>query len=192
MDITFDAPHVLQAGSPPAESAQPILRRCLAELRKGGKRATVARTSASRITWGLPNVFNAGSVPVENAESLQALLQCLTALDKVYLRSCPSAPLLYDSGVRYDRTEVWFTTPSLYAMGYGDCKSLACTLAAERELGIGGYAPEPCQTVFRFLPHKSGPLHITYHILNLTPNGWEDPSKVCGMTDNENSYFKTR
>ena len=135
-------------------------------------------------------MFNAGSVPVENAESLQALLQCLTALDKLYLRSNPNVPRLYDSGVHYDRTEVWFTTPSLYAMGYGDCKSLACTLAAERELGQGGYDPEECQTVFRFLPHKSGPLHVTYHILNLTPHGWEDPSKVCGMTDNENSYFK--
>lgn len=192
MDITFDAPHVLQAGSPPAESAKPILRRCLQELRADGNRASVERTSPSRITWGLPSVFNAGSVPAENARSLHALLTCLKELDELYLRSRPDAPTLYDSGVYYDRTEVWYTTPSLYKLGFGDCKSLACTLAAERELGHGGYQPEACEPVFRYLPHKSGPLHVTYHILNLTPRGWEDPSKACGMTDNENSYFNLK
>jgi hypothetical protein len=137
-------------------------------------------------------VFNAGSVPAENASSLHALLTCLTELDKLYLRGNPSAPLLYRAGVHYDRTEVWDTTPALYRRGFGDCKSLACSLAAEREVGQGGYAPEECQPSFRFLPHKSGPLHVTYHILNLTPRGWEDPSKVCGMRDDENSYFKLR
>jgi hypothetical protein len=191
VDITFDAPHVLQAGSPPAESACPILRDCLRGLRKNGKRASVERTAATQVTWHLPDVFNAGSVPVENASSLQALVQCLTDLDKIYLRDEPSTPLLYESGVYYARTEVWDTTPALYyKRRKGDCKSLACTLAAERELGLGGYDPEECQVVFRFLPHKSGPLHVTYHVLNLTPRGWEDPSKACGMTDNENSYFR--
>lgn len=191
MDITFDAPHVLQAGSPPAESAQPILRECLQELRRNGKRASVERNAATQVTWKLPDVFNAGSVPVENASSLRALLRCLVLLDKLYLRGEPSTPILYESGVYYARTEVWDTTPALYyKRGFGDCKSLACTLAAEREIGQGGYDPEECQPVFRFLPHKSGPLHVTYHILNLTPRGWEDPSKACGMTDNENAYFK--
>lgn len=131
-------------------------------------------------------MFNAGSVPVENAEAIQALLGCLTDLDLLYLeQSDVYVPYLYDSGVVYDRTEVWDTTPALYARKYGDCKSLACALAAERRFD-GRF----CQPVFRYMPHKSGPLHVTYHILNLSDKGWEDPSKECGMTDNENSYFK--
>lgn len=187
MEITFDAPHVLYAGSPPAESAQPILRECLRKLRDACPRARVERSGKTQITWKLPTVFNAGSVPVENAEALSALLECLTSLDELYLRDYPNTPRLYESGVYYDRTEVWDTIPALYARGYGDCKSLACALAAERRA-----EGRPCETVFRFLPHTRGPLHVTYHILNLTDDGWEDPSKACGMTDNENSTFQVQ
>ena len=135
-------------------------------------------------------MFNAGSVPVENAEAIQALLECLTGLDSLYLARVRDVRTLSlrESGVYYDRTEVWDTIPALYARGYGDCKSLACCLAAERRLD-----GRPCQPVFQVpFPTKRDHLHITYHILNLSDDGWEDPSKVCGMTDNENSYFKTK
>lgn len=193
MDITFDAPHVLQSGSLLDEAAKPIMKRCLRKLRQVCPRATIYRSGPTQCTWSLPTVFNAGSVPVENAEAIQALLGCLTELDMLYRVQTGepdferSVPDLYESGVYYDRTEVWDTTPALYARGYGDCKSLACSLAAERRL-----EGESCKTVFRYLPHRSGPLHVTYHILNLTPQGWEDPSKVCGMTDNENAYFNVK
>jgi hypothetical protein len=185
VDITFDAPHVLKAGSNPDESARPILRRCLQELRAACPRAKLSRNAATQVTWHLPTVFNAGSVPVENAKACQALFSCLTDLDSLFFEWNPDAPLLYDSGVYYKRTEIWDTTPALYDRGYGDCKSLACSLAAERRAqGL------PCQPVFRFLPHQSGPLHVTYHVLNLGDQGWEDPSKVLGMGRDENSYFQ--
>jgi len=191
VDITFDAPHALQSGSPPTAESQPVLRKCLQELRRPCPRAKVSRSAPEQVTWHLPSVFNAGSVPVDNAEAIQALLECLTDLNTQYLQYSYEngiyVPPLYQSGVVYDRTEVWDSVPALYALAYGDCKSLACALAAQYR-----FSGRDCKVVFRYMPHKSGPLHVTYHILCLTEDGWEDPSKACGMRDDENSYFRVQ
>lgn len=189
MQITFDAPHVLRSGSHPAKVAVSIFNRCLKRLRAATSRglaATLKRTDATQVTFDLPSLFNAGSHPLENAEAIQGLLCCLIELNVLFLRMFPNAPKLYDSGIVYDRTDVWDTIPALYGRRYGDCKTLSCALVAERS--VAGRRAIP---VFRWLPNVdvNSPYHVNYHILVLSEFGWEDPSKVCGMTDNENAHF---
>jgi hypothetical protein len=192
MLITFDVPHVLSAGT---SNVSPEVREalivCMKHLRQAstrrGKMPTIRRTGDTRVTFDLPSLFHPGSHPVENAEAVQALLRCLTSINLDFLRKFPDTVPLYRSGVVYDRTEVWDSIPALLARQYGDCKSLSCARVAEYLA-----ADQPAQPVFRWI-HNTDPLspyHVNYHILVLTSHGWEDPSKVCGMLDNENLYFK--
>jgi hypothetical protein len=130
-----------------------------------------------------------------NAEALSALLGCLTTIDTIFLKYrciqkdskivC-AVPRLYDSGVVYDRTVVWDSTPALYSRRYGDCKSLTCALVAEyRMMG------KPANPVFRWV-RRTTENDMIFHILVQTPQGFEDPSKVLGMNAHENSYFQRR
>ena len=135
------------------------------------------------ITLDLPHVFFPGASRVGNAYALRALLNCLVSLDQAYLATAEAenipVPALYRSGVYYDRTEVWDTTPALYKRGYGDCKSLsACLVAEYRQRHIS------CRTVFRWNPTADD--GHDFHILVQTPKGFEDPSKILGMGKNEN------
>jgi hypothetical protein len=121
------------------------------------------------------------------------LLEGLLALNRGYLAH-HHVPRLYSAGVIYGRTEIWDTIPALYAKkydgpnpalyskAYGDCKSLSAALIAERES-----AGLEAQQSFRWVRTESGVKD--YHILVLTPNGWEDPSKVLGMGRNENALM---
>jgi hypothetical protein len=84
-----------------------------------------------------------------NAETLKILLDALIALDSAYLRTMARMgrriPHLYESGVRYGRTQTWDTIPDLYVKGYGDCKSLtAAFIAQAREAGYD------CEPTFRY------------------------------------------
>lgn len=130
-----------------------------------------------KIPFELAHEFGPGSTPEENSFALRALLIALIALDRGYLRNHPGVPPLYASGVVYVRTELWLTTAAMYRRGYGDCKSLAAALIAERaEQGID------CRPVFRDIRRENGGLD--FHILVQCPDGtYEDPSKVCGMAD---------
>lgn len=129
----------------------------------------------------LPHVFNRNASRDENAAALRALLDCLIALNTAYLQEHNAAPL-YESGVRYKRTNTWSTLPALYMRGYGDCKSLTAALVAERrKMGI------PAAPVFRWVPNSTG--GISYHILVQTPQGFEDPSRALGMGSNENGML---
>ncbi len=133
------------------------------------------------IALQLPHVFLPGSSPVENAEVLQILVETLISIDRIYLRQRKGkiGPL-YKAGIRYQLTDDWMPTPSLYYAGYGDCKSL--TAARIAELREDGRVAKP---VFRFSPDG-----MMYHILIMTGvNSFEDPSKACGMDASEWSYF---
>lgn len=78
---------------------------------------------------------------------LQAALEALTALDRVYLRSHPDTPPIYDAGIVYlrdaedrdqgrPRAELWLTVPDVRRAGGADCKCLvAWRLAELRERG---------------------------------------------------------
>jgi len=134
-----------------------------------------------RITVSMPHVFHPGSTPVENARALRVMLECLIQLNLAFLKDHSALPL-YKAGVVYGRTQVWDTIPSLYARGYGDCKSLSAALIAQyRHRGIAA------QPVFRWTERPDGSGARDFHILVQTSRGWEDPSKVLGMGQNENA-----
>jgi len=136
------------------------------------------------ISFNLPHVFNGTAPAEENAWSLQALLDCLVTLNRAYLRT-HAVPPLYRSGVRYGRTSFWEPIPALYKRGYGDCKSLSAALIAEYQMA--GIEAKP---VFRWVKRSDGTSGTDYHILVQTAKGWEDPSKVLGMGQNEWKWFR--
>ena len=126
------------------------------------------------ISLDLPHVFYPGSNPREDAFALRIMLDTLIRLNMAFLRD-HRVPNLYDSGVRYGRTQVWDTIPALYRRTYGDCKSLTAALVAERR--FAGKAAEP---VFRWIQNPDG--SKDYHILVGIGRGqFEDPSKILGM-----------
>ena len=134
-----------------------------------------------QISFDLPHVFGPGSNPESNAYALRILLDSLIQLNLVFLQN-HTVPALYRSGVVYGRTKIWDTIPALYIRRYGDCKSLSAALIAEyRHKGI------ECQPSFRWRPAQNGTRD--YHILVQTNRGFEDPSKVLGMGQNENQKW---
>jgi len=188
LEIVFCIPHVFSIGSNQDENRR--VRNVLiqsAETIEGncGKRFSTLRKGPDYcVTFDLPKCFDTTSDPVSNAYALRALLNCLSAINLIYLqfRHGCIAPL-YESGVYYSRTQIWDSIPALYRRGFGDCKSLTAALVAE--YAAQGIKSRP---VFRWMVDKTDN-QTNYHILVQTPHGFEDPSKVCGMEKNENSYF---
>jgi hypothetical protein len=125
-------------------------------------------------------VFYPGSDKLLNARTLRCLLDGLININRVYLEESKrldyAVPLLYQSGVVYDRTTWWESIPALHARTYGDCKSLtAAWIAEQRMRGI------QCRPTFRFLDDENDGT-TAYHILvDLGSGNFEDPSKVLGM-----------
>lgn len=188
MQITFNTPYGFSADSTPSENknANRILREVAQRLNEVGSGAsvTLSRTGRCLFTFDMPALFCIGSTPVQDGAALNSLMAGLVALNEAYL-SNHYAPPLYVTDVTYGRTDIWDTIPALYygqkpnGKGpYGDCKSLSAALVAEyRKQGI------ECSPSFRWI---RTPLGIKdYHILVLTANGFEDPSKVKGMGTNE-------
>jgi hypothetical protein len=185
----FCIPHVFCQGSNPDENRR--VRNVLiqsAEIVQGncGKRFSTLRKGPDYcVTFDVPTCFDSASHPTPNAKALQALLNCLAAINLIYLEFRPGGciPPLYESGVVYGRTQIWDSIPALYQRGYGDCKSLTAALIAE--YAAQGIKSRP---VFRWAVDSEK--QTQYHILVLSPQGFEDPSKVCGMDKDENAYFK--
>jgi hypothetical protein len=202
--ITFAIPQFSAASSDAEKDGiRDCISRCVASLREIDPR--------SRDYWGdekdgevcflLPRVFSRGSKLRANARAAEALLECLTEIDVLYwtLRGGVLEPL-YVNPLYYKRTAIWDTTPALYARGYGDCKSLACTRTAEYRM-----AGRMSRSFFRFIPPELNPdREFMYHIVTgkdqppmgrqpipwePTGTAWEDPSKVKGMGQNEWAYF---
>jgi hypothetical protein len=184
MQITFNTPYGFSPDSTPEETrtANRILRETLKRLNgaSSGARATLNRSGRCFFTFDLPSLFCTTSSAVQDGEALEILMGGLTALNEAYLSTHHGVPSLYTCGVIYGRTDIWDTLPALYARGYGDCKSVsACLVAEYRKQG------RDCRTVFRWIRTASGTKD--YHILVLTNEGFEDPSKVLGMGRDENS-----
>ncbi len=137
-----------------------------------------------QITFNLPHVFSSASTTDDDADALRSLLDCLVRLNLGYLRRHP-AKALYRSGVFYGRTILWEPIPALHARGFGDCKSLSAALIAEYMMQ--GIECSPC---FRWVRRPDG--QKDFHILVQTAKGFEDPSKECGMDQNELNYFNRR
>jgi hypothetical protein len=143
------------------------------------------------VVFNLADVFTPESSTLENARVLKGLLDALVVADEAYLAH-HRAPRLYASHVVYGRTNEWERIPDVLMRRSGDCKSLAAWRVAElRKDGIRADA------VFRWKRRaKSGV--PDFHIVVQRdaykgPDGkitiWEDPSKVLGMTMNENVYM---
>lgn len=139
------------------------------------------------IKYNLPHVYYPGADKVLNGTTLRVLVDTLVRLNLAYLASEKShgrtVPLLYQSGVYYDRTLWWEPIPALYQRGYGDCKSLSAALIAERWFN----QRQKTIPTFRWVENVDG--SVDYHILVQVGNGFEDPSKVLGMGADENRRF---
>lgn len=112
------------------------------------------------------------------ASALTGALEGLTAQNAAWLAGHPSAPPLYESGVRYRRErrgqEEWRTLPELLASGHGDCEDLATARAAE--LNVSGEDPDAYALA---RPTRKRGL---WHIVVARGDGTiEDPSRVLGM-----------
>ena len=135
-----------------------------------------------RVAFDLGDVFHPGASDTDNALALQALLEALIAINRVYLRRYRGVPPLYRSGVRYGRTQVWDSIPDLLARRYGDCKSLTAMYVAQAREAKGDKAAKP---VFRFARNtQTG--QKDFHILVWEPGKpknqeFEDPSRRLGM-----------
>lgn len=143
-----------------------------------------------RLCYDIGFAFFQGSSVEIDSEVLRLSMDYLIDLDRVWRRSNPKAPTLYKSGVIYDRTAVWYTTPDVYVHGRADCKSLAAARIAElREAGT------PCSPAFRHAlvrDPRTGHEFKEYHILVQLEGPRkgvlgrktliaEDPSDILGM-----------
>jgi hypothetical protein len=133
------------------------------------------------IVFAMDHVFRADSPTTDDDMALACLLECMVNVDRAVIRRArPPLPLLYRSGVRYARCELWLPVPALYRAKGGDCKSLAPARAAE----IIEFDRVPAKCVHRWFRRADG--GKDFHIL-IEVNGevWEDPSKRLGMTDSD-------
>jgi len=119
------------------------------------------------------------SVPASEA-TLTALLEGLTALNRVLLRRHKNIPWLYESGVRYraerrgkgGQPEDWANITQVVQRGYGDCEDLSSARAAELQ--------ERCDEDAHAIVVRSG--RRKFHAVVLRENGdIEDPSRILGM-----------
>lgn len=190
MDITFSVLHAFHPVSNPdgTADAHRVLHDCLVRLNHApatnGVNAAQYYINGRLVVWSLPNVFVNTCSEDDNAYALRCLLDCLIRLNLSYLKYGGKRKIrkLYDSGVYYDRTQIWDTIPGLYLRGYGDCKSLTAALIAQYL-----HEGKECAPVFRFQKRPDGSGALDFHILVQTADGFEDPSKVLGMGKNENA-----
>lgn len=193
MEIPFYLPYVFHPGSIPVDDAQVrnILLECLSNLEQHTKVSLVKKQVNGLLchVYRLPKLFILGrhtpDDQLENGKALVILLNALVKLNMSWLKNHPyEVSPLYDTGVRYGRTDEWEPYPSLLARGFGDCKSLAALKVAEYRM-----KNLRCELTYRHMRRDSDGF-VMYHILVETaPHVYEDPSKVLGMNLNEYSYF---
>ena len=128
--------------------------------------------------------FNGPEDEQESLEYLAAALDMLIAWDTIYLLRHPNAPLLYESGVRYEEeplgAEFWRDIPTVLKYGTGDCEDVSAWLIAEKRVRFG----IPARPFIIPQLRKNG--KYLYHIAVATPDapgGVEDPSRKLGMGD---------
>ena len=111
---------------------------------------------------------------------LELLLEALIAADIEYLRACPSAPSLYESGVVYEEEpgerDNWQDIPETIGLGSGDCEDLGCWRIAE----LRYRAEEHATTLITW---REVGTRTVYHIAVRRADGSiEDPSRLLGMS----------
>ena len=111
--------------------------------------------------------------------ALVQLLEALTAVNVAWLRENPSAPWLYESGVRYEEEPAgrddWQDIPETLLLRTGDCEDLGCWRLGELRTRGHEYA----------VPYVRKTLigsRAIYHVAVRRADGRvEDPSKILGM-----------
>lgn len=106
-------------------------------------------------------------------------LRALVAQNLVYLLEHPDTPLLYDSGIVYQREppgqEDWQTIPAMLATMNGDCEDLAAWRVAELQA-----EGEHARIITKSKRMPSG--RTLVHVLVRREDGSiEDPSIMLGM-----------
>jgi hypothetical protein len=112
--------------------------------------------------------------------ALLQLLEALTAVNVAWLREHPSAPWLYESGVRYEEEppgrDDWQDIPETIELRVGDCEDLGCWRLAELRTRVREYA----------LPYVKrsveGPRTVYHVAVQRTDGTLEDPSRILGMS----------
>lgn len=109
------------------------------------------------------------------------LLEALVKCNRIWLDANPHAPLLYESGVRYEAEprgeEDWCDIPHVLSQGWGDCEDLAAWRIAElRQRGIAAKGK------LKWFKAPSRSQATLYHVQVVLPgNKLEDPSRKLGM-----------
>jgi hypothetical protein len=143
------------------------------------KPACETSISSGRIVFAL-DLFNGPKDRKLSHDTLNIMLDALTANDVLYLRAYPNTVGIYDSNVVYMEEppgqEDWQDVPTTLLMGNGDCEDFACWRAAELIVRHG----EAAKAFFRESRRKDG--GYLFHILVRRADGTiEDPSRVKGM-----------
>jgi hypothetical protein len=110
---------------------------------------------------------------------LELLLEALIEANMAYLRTCPSAPRLYESGVVYEEEpglrDNWQDIPETIGLGVGDCEDLGSWRIAELRVRDGEHATP-------FIKKTEIENRTVYHIaVRRADGGVEDPSRLLGM-----------
>ena len=111
--------------------------------------------------------------------ALAQLLEALAAVNEAWLRENPTAPWLYESGVRYeeepDLRDDWQDIPETIALRVGDCEDLGCWRLAELRTRVREYARP-------FVKRSVVGARTDYHVAVQRADGrLEDPSRILGM-----------
>lgn len=125
----------------------------------------------------LLDLFKSKAQEALSHKCLASLLQAVTMLDVLYLKTHPNTPKIYESGVRYREeptgAEDWQDVPTCLRRKFSDCDDLACWRAAE--LIVQGESAKPDFEIQRMGER------VLYHIVTRTARGTEDPSYIMGM-----------
>jgi len=114
---------------------------------------------------------------LHSARAIEHVLEGLTRCCEDEMRAQPDLPLLYQSGIRYQREDDgvnrWQTYVESLARKIADCEDLAAARCAELRVRFG----EPrARCTVKFV--RAG----LWHVRVLRANGViEDPSRVLGM-----------
>lgn len=116
------------------------------------------------------------------AWAIKPLLEGNVRVNQLFLRTHPTTPWLYESGVVYKNEpkgqgyEEFALIPTVHERGWGDCDDLAPWRCAELRERAGEHAKIRVQ----WKKHPNG--QKMFHIVVRRANGdIEDPSRVLGM-----------
>jgi len=139
------------------------------------------------IEFDFDHLYYPGSDAVMDMQTAQEMVEFLVRANLIFLHRAKALgvkiPLLYDSGVKYERVNEWQAIPGLYRRAIGDCKNLASALIAERRF----HWNRPSRANFRWVPNADGTMD--FHVLCQEGNSFEDPSLKLGMGQDEVAKF---